>query len=312
MLLRLIFWILIAIDVAAIGLLVTLGLAAAGSGHTGPFSAVAFLVLWPALLLSAAILLFLLGRTPLLRGVGVLIAASPLLFVVTARPIAELWINQYRTPGGQVAMFKRGPMRDIEDAIARNDAASVDEAARRTNINQTGRDGSSVLVVALRQLENNPGSPDVLRALLQAGANPNQGAELPLSVAIYASPKTGPEPVRMLLDAGANPNQQDQFGRAAYFAATGKYVDPAVMQLLLERGADLRAKSRSGDTALSQALATQNWKVTLLLLQRGADWKTVRTPMGLDFRNAVESNARVYGDQPGLAEVLEFLRFTAR
>jgi hypothetical protein len=230
------------------------------------------------------------------------------LFVVSAGPLARWEMNQYRTPDGGFAMFRPGAMREIEDAIAHDDAPAVAAAARKTNLNQADRTGSSLLLIAIRRLQEKPGPPDVLRALLKAGANPNQGKELPLAAAIYLSAKMGSEPVKLLLDAGANPNARDQFGSAAYFAATGKSVDPGVMQLLLERGADLQLKSNSGATALSQALATQNWKVTLLLLQRGADWRSVRTPMGLDFRNAVESNARTYGDQPGLAEVLQFFK----
>lgn len=308
MFLRVIFWLCVAIDVLALGLLFVLGLAAAGPSHTNPLSGAVFMLPIPALVLAGAAYIFVRGKQVWQRGLGFLIAAAPLLLVGSARPMAEMWLNQYRTPNGGVAMFKQGAMREIEEAIARNDAAAVASVAKKANLNQAGRDGSNVLVVALRQLDKAPGSPDVLRALLQAGANPNKGEELPLAIAIYASARTGPEPVKMLLDAGADPNLQDPFGRAAYFAATGKSVDPEVMQMLLARGADLRVKSKTGANVLSQALATQNWRVLLLLLQRGADWRSVRTPMGLDFRNAVEGEARMRPDQPGLAEVLQFLK----
>jgi hypothetical protein len=308
MLVRVLFWLFVAIDVAALGLFFVLGLAAAGPSHTSPVSVAIFMLPIPGLLLAGAVLLHFKARRRWVRGLAFLMVAAPLLFVVSEGRVANWQLSRYRTPDGNYAMFRPGAMREVEEAIARNDAAAVSAAASRTDVNQAARTGSSVLLIAIRRLQETPGPPDVLRALLQAGANPNQGGELPLAAAIYLSTQMGPEPLTLLLDAGANPNARDQFGNAAYFAATGKSVDPAVMLLLLDRGADLRIKSNSGATALSQALATQNWKITLLLLQRGADWRNLRTPMGLDFRNAVESNARSFGDQPGLSDVLQFLK----
>jgi hypothetical protein len=308
MFLRVVFWLIVAIDLAAIGLFFVLGLAAAGPSHTSPVSVAIFMLPIPLLLLMGAVLLYLKAQRVWVRGLAFLMVAAPLLFVASAGPLAQWQLSRYRTPDGAFAMFRTGAMREIEEAIARDDAAAVKAAARNTNVNQSARDGSSVLLIAVRRLQQNPGPPDVLRALLEAGANPNQGGELPLAAAIYASSKSGPEPVKLLLDAGADPNARDPFGNAAYFAATAKSVDPALMQLLLDRGADLRVKSNSGGTVLSQALATQNWNVMLLLLRRGADWRSVRTPMGLDFPSALESNARTFGDQQGLAEVLQFVK----
>ncbi|MBL8209584.1 MAG: hypothetical protein JNK87_02675 [Bryobacterales bacterium] len=308
LLLRIAFWVLLAMDVAALGLLFVLGLAAAASSHTSWVSVAGVMLLLPGALLLGAAAVFVMATAPWLRVVAFLVVAAPLLLLVGGRGFAEMWLNQYRTADGGVAMFKAGAMREIEAAIARDDAGAVAAAARGANLKQLGRDGSNVLVVALRQMEKTGGSVGVLRALLAAGADPNAGEALPLAIAIYASAKVGVEPVRLLLEAGADPNKQDQFGHAAYFAATGKFVDVSVMRMLLDRGADLRVKSNTGATALTQAMATQNWPVMLLLLQKGAEWRTVRTPMGLDVRSAVEGEARVRPEQVGLAEVLRFFQ----
>jgi hypothetical protein len=306
MILKIVFWLLIAIDVAAVGLFLLLGLAGAGPSHTSALSVLAFFLIVPGLLLAASVFLFLMAKSPWLRGGAFLLAAAPLLFVVLGRTAAEGEMRQYQSEDGGFSMYRSGPMRDVEAAVHRNDAVAVKAAlAQGADVNQKARDGSSVLVLALRDLQKHPGPPDVLRALLQAGAKPDPAAT---TLAISTTRERGQEPLRLLLDAGADGNALDSFGNPAYFMATGARIDPAVLQLLIDRGADLTLKSKSGSTALAQATLTQNWKAALLLLEKGADWKNVRTPMGQDFKTKVEADAHVYGDQPGLAEVLRFLK----
>jgi hypothetical protein len=55
---------------------------------------------------------------------------------------------------------------------------------------------------------------------------------------------------------------------------------------------------------LALAAATQNWKALLLLLQKGADPNKVKTPMGEDLLQKLESDLRTYGDKGGLAEAI--------
>jgi ankyrin repeat protein len=144
--------------------------------------------------------------------------------------------------------------------------------------------------------------------LLEAGADPNAGElELPLTAALMASEKAGLEPLRMLLAAGAYPNKPDSFGSPAYFLATGIRVHPGALPLLLDRGANLELRARDGATALRRATDSQNWPATLLLLQRGANWRETRMLNGTDFHNKIEADVRVYGDEKGLAEVLRFV-----
>ena len=50
-----------------------------------------------------------------------------------------------------------------------------------------------------------------------------------------------------------------------------------------------------------------NWKAVLLLIQRAADRKQFRTADGLTFKDMVESHSRMYRDEGGLAEVIEYL-----
>jgi hypothetical protein len=305
MILTILFWLLILIDLAGVALWFLLGLAAARPSHTSPLSVTFLLLVVPVVLVALAALLFLFGRSPLSKGLGFLMAAAPLLLLVGSYAYGQYNFRQYQRPDGTVARFKSEGMRKVEDAIVANDAAAVAAAARNANLKEQAIDGSNVLVFALRELEKHPGPPDTIRALIAGGADVNRGAELPLAIAIYASAKAGPEVVKLLLDAGANPNQRDQFQNPAYFAATGVNVDVSVLKMLLDRGADLSLRTQDGRNVLASAGNTQNWRAALLLLERGADPSA--TTAGPHFRETVEQSHRTFGDQPGMAELLQYL-----
>ena len=308
MLLKILFWLLIAGDLAALGLFFVLGLAAAPSSRTSPLAVAAFILVIPGLLLAASIGLFVFAESKLWRGVGLLLAAAPLLVVVISQMVLDHRISRHHDANGNFTQFPAGPLQELELAIGRNDAAGVATLAAAADLGANGIGGSGLLVLALRTLQKSPGPPDVLRALLQAGADANaEGAELPLAVAIQISAKSGAGPVQLLLDAGADPDRQTQFGEPVWFGATGVGVDQSLLPLLLDRGADINAKSRDGKSALLQATLAQNWPATLILLRRGADWNQVRSLDGRDFRTMLEDDARIHGEQPGLAEVRQFI-----
>jgi hypothetical protein len=306
---KLLFWIVICGNAAVLGLLFLLGLAAAPSSKTSPWAVAAALLVVPGLLIAGAILLFTRATSPAGRGLALVLAASPWLVALALRGLAGLQVARYTDAEGQMAWFPEGPLRDLAAAIARNDAVAVAALLPGVDVNAGGFSGTTLLMLALRQLATTPQELGCLRALLKAGADPRRGGpEAPLELAIRASKGAGTEPVAAVLAAGADANARDQFGRPVFFAATGVSVDPAVLGLLLDRGADLKAKDRSGLTALVHAANSPNWKAVMLLLQRGAEWKDVRNLMGLSFKDAVESHARLHGDGGGVADVIDYLR----
>jgi hypothetical protein len=312
MLVKILFWCLVACDVLGLAVFFLLGLAAAGPSKTNPLSVVLLILVLPGMVLFAAILLFVLAKSWLWRGLAFGVAALPLVLLIGASVAGSISMMLYQRGDGTVAHFLAGGMREVEEAVERNDVAGVRKAAASADLKTLGRDGTSILVVAIGRLEKSPGPPEVLRVLLDSGADPNAGGlRLPLTAALMASEKTGLEPLRMLLEAGADPNKPDAFGSPAYFLATGARVDPGALLLLLDRGADLELKARDGATALRRAAISQNWPAALLLLQRGANWRETRMLNGMDFRSKVEEEARLDGDAKGLSDVLRFVHEAA-
>lgn len=310
MALAIVFWILVFIDAAALFVFGLLALAAAGPSHTNPILAVLVPVGLPALILAAAIAVFLYLPGPAAKGLALAIAAFPLVFMIASQGITYWQLRKHRDDRGGFSQFERGPLRELEAAIAAGDVATVRRLAPLAELDRPGISGVTVLVLALRRLRDAPHDLDIVRALLDAGADPNVGKdELPLQVAIGASRGAGLEPVRMLLAARADPNARSSFGEPVFFTAAGADQDPALMQLLLDRGADLHATTDTGKTALSVCAMTRNWKAALLLLQRGAPWEKAAAPGGATFRVYVESLAGpAAGDSEDLGRVLEFLR----
>ena len=309
MLLPILFWILILIDLAAVGLFFVLGLAAGISSHTSSGAVAAFMLPVPVILLAAAIGLFVFTKSPLTRGLAFLTAAAPLLFVIGSFIYTSYEMTQHMDGSGNFSRFARGPMQELEKAIATNDAAAVTAAARNANLNGKAIDGASILTVALRQLEQKPGPPNAIRALIAAGAPVNtKEDEPPLYVAIQVSGKTGAEPVKLLLDAGANPNAPGPFKDPSWFMATGLSIPVEVLDLLLSRGADLKAKNRNGQSALFDAVLCENWPAAKLLIEKGIDWKSFRANNGLDLPTTLDGQTRVsYPQKPGLPELIQKL-----
>lgn len=299
-----------ALDVLGISLLFILGLAAAGSSRTNPLQVALYLLVLPCIPLAASVLLFVRATAPGWRLLALLIAAAPLLIAVSARTIAEVQLRANTNEQGELTFFRSGPMRAMAEAIARNDARTVDSLAKTVDVNETGFSDMTLLLLAARQLRRTPEQHDVLRALLAARADPNKGAqyELPLAIAIQVSGKAGPEPVKLLLDAGANPNLRDSFGTPVYFAATGQSSTLETLTLLLDRGADVNATGPKEATALFAAATTRNWKATHLLLQRGADWKRGRSVNGLPFESLIDSYAGAEGGDSTFAAVRRYLQ----
>jgi hypothetical protein len=232
------------------------------------------------------------------------LVAAPLLTVAASLLLDTGFRLANPAEARQPVAFRLVPLTDLQNAVLANDLPAVTQAAAAAGL-RGRRDAAGVLILALHRLKQSPEQLPVLRALLDAGADPNAAdGDRPLEVAI----RTGPAPVSLLLDAGADPNRNNPMGDPVFFAAIAPSIDPAILPLLLDRGAILNARSVRGETALSHAAAASNWKAVLLLLARGADPQQARTPEGQSFPEQVERSARLQGERGDLAEVVRLVR----
>ena len=315
---KLVYWVLVALDVAALLFFFVLGLAAAGSAKTSPLSVALVMLVLPAIPLAGSILLYVRSSTLLWRTIAFALVAAPLIFVVATQAYNVATIRANSNAAGDLTFFTAGPQRDLVEAIKRNDATAVAALVPKVNVNATGMQEMTPLRAALRQLRSTPSQHDVLKVLLAAGANPNTGAqyEIPLGMALQIEDKTGPAPVAMLLAAGADPNTKNSFGAPVFFAGVGSGKNLEVLALLIKHGADLHATSTNGETILIYAATAGNWKAARYLLEQGADWKLGRSFTKHTFAEMVEESARkardsydgTTRDDAELQDVVNFLR----
>jgi ankyrin repeat protein len=127
------------------------------------------------------------------------------------------------------------------------------------------------------------GRADRLSALLDADPEaPNARTPegfTPLGLAAFLG---GPEVVRVLLERGADANDDadNQFGVRPVNAAAAAH-DHETMRLLLDAGADPDARQQAGFTPLHSAAHTDDVEMARLLLDHGAD-PTLATDDGRD------------------------------
>jgi ankyrin repeat protein len=111
---------------------------------------------------------------------------------------------------------------------------------------------------------------DALLAKSPGDVRERRGGVTPL---MYAAALGSLDTMRLLLDKGADVNAKSAAGATALMWAA---ADPAKVRLLVERGADVKAVSESGRTALLlAAMSDQSAETVRLLLERGADAKAL-------------------------------------
>lgn len=113
---------------------------------------------------------------------------------------------------------------------------------------------------------------DMTEAMLAAGVELNPRT-LDLSPLRHAIKKKDVVIIETLLKKGANPNLRDSETGETLLMTAARYSNPEVVQALIEGGADVNARNKSGQTALTLADTKDNlWRkeIVALLKRRGA------------------------------------------
>jgi truncated hemoglobin YjbI len=118
------------------------------------------------------------------------------------------------------------------------------------------------------------GGREVVALLLGMGMDPNvedRGRHAPLyCVANECATETGPEIVRMLVGAGADANARGGVTKATALHMAARRGHLEIARALLDCGAEMEAKDRSGDTPLQRSINCRRANVSQLLVERGA------------------------------------------
>ena len=168
----------------------------------------------------------------------------------------------------------------LVDAAKRHDATTVRGLiAKRTNVNETSRDGSTALLWAAYHSD-----VAMTRALIAAGANPNLPNKYGITPLLQASRTGADEVVQALLRSGADPALAHTEGETPLMAAAFSGSVPTV-KLLLEANADVNAvDSYQKQTALMRAAAEGHTDVIQALLDAKADPNKKAHVTGLEER----------------------------
>jgi ankyrin repeat protein len=135
------------------------------------------------------------------------------------------------------------------------------------NVNAVHKDEYYSRTMLLWAIDRN--SAEIIRLLLDKGADPNQGAphDAPLMATVV---RRNLEAVRALLDAGAEVDVK-AYGDETPLIAAAKCGLDDIVKILVERGADVNAQLRGGNTALHLAAEQGHANIVLYLMEKGAN-----------------------------------------
>ena len=258
-----IFWAFVILDAVLLVTLVVLGVIDPGANDGGREMTTIFFVIVPAIIVGAAVLLFLKSESAAWRFVALLTVAGPGLFIGGARVRNAIIDHQVRQNGQGSGYFRGRDLKRAAEAVVRRDAAALNALDRTLDVNRTGNGGMTLMQLAVeRASDSSSASLEIVRALLARGADPNPGLE-------YATRLNDPAILAALLDAGANPAYED---RKRHVVTVWLNIMPlANFIALLDHGLDVNLQV-SYDTPLIVAAAENDrWSFVLLLMDRGAD-----------------------------------------
>lgn len=218
---------------------------------------------WVALLIFA----FLRLKQRWIRVVITIVAWLPILL----SPIEDMRSEYFPNSQTDATLFGTWRQRQMEVAIKQHQVGRVRNLLPKINVKEATEGGTTMLGLAIRHVDSDWRSHDILRELLQAGADPNlKQPDYPMKEAIQNSKFTGPTPFRILLEYGG---RLDIIPTGAedplLFELASNSTHSDLMRIALDHGVDLNMRSKKGRTLLAQAVLHDNQELVQKLLQAG-------------------------------------------
>lgn len=148
-----------------------------------------------------------------------------------------------------------------------NDLSSLRKLVHDSGPNALSAHGNSPLMYAAAL-----GSPESMRLLLEAGADPNLANAFAATPLMWCAGDV--IKVRLLLSKGAKVDASSQLGRTPLLIAAAYDGATEAARLLIEKGADVNARDKSGMSVLQQAASSNHIELVRLLLTKGAKVNT--------------------------------------
>ena len=166
------------------------------------------------------------------------------------------------------AQSNNDAQQSLIQAIQRNDAASVSRLiASGADPNVKDADGVPALMLATLFAD-----AACVEQLLKQGADPNQADTAGATALMWAMPDI--QKARVLIEHGANVNARStNLGRPPLLVAAAYPGTVDLLDLLLARGADLRARDTAGNSAFAMAMRSADVGVLRFLSDKGLDPK---------------------------------------
>lgn len=112
--------------------------------------------------------------------------------------------------------------------------------------------------------------PEVVRTLIEAGANVNEPGSYGQTMVMLAADHKNLEILQLLIEAGADVNRANEY-KIAPLASAAEQGSKEVVALLLKSGAKVNARNTYGGTALQVAVLRGYIDIVKMLIDAGAD-----------------------------------------
>ena len=181
--------------------------------------------------------------------------------------------------------FPSAPVVALAEAAARSRVEEINKLLdQEVDANAAGKDGMTPLLWALLN-----DSKVGFRSLLQHGAKPNQQVKQGESVMSFAAIHRDPEFLRLALKHGGNPNLVNPHtGKTPIFDSLD-HLRFDNISALVDGGADLNFKDRTGTTVLMRAAGINQYQIVYAMLKAGAD-PTIKNNWGNNLSFALKNN----------------------